>query len=48
MKGVDGRFSLELTNCRGAGEEAPAMEVNDDIFGSLTPKKAREILRSRK
>jgi NADH:ubiquinone oxidoreductase subunit E/NAD-dependent dihydropyrimidine dehydrogenase PreA subunit len=33
----DGRFSLELTNCIGACDKAPAMLVNHDVHGNLTP-----------
>ena len=40
----DGRFSLELTNCIGACDKAPAMMVNDDIHGDLTPGKILQIL----
>jgi NADH:ubiquinone oxidoreductase subunit E len=43
---ADGRFSFELTNCIGACDQAPAMLVNDNLHGSLTPKKISEILRS--
>ncbi len=41
----DGRFSLELTNCIGACDEAPAMLVNDDIHGGLTPEKLSSVLK---
>jgi NADH:ubiquinone oxidoreductase subunit E len=41
----DGRFSLELTNCIGACDEAPAMLVNDDIHGGLTPEKLGTVLK---
>ncbi len=43
---ADGRFSFELTNCIGACEQAPAMLVNDDLYGSLTPDRISKILRS--
>jgi NADH:ubiquinone oxidoreductase subunit E len=43
---ADGRFSFEWTNCIGACDQAPAMLVNNDLYGSLTPKKISEILRS--
>ena len=43
---VDGRFSLELTNCIGACDHAPAMLVNDEVHGYLTPEKISVILRS--
>jgi len=44
----DGRFSLELTNCIGACDKAPAMLINDEVHGDLTPEKIVEILRSYK
>jgi predicted molibdopterin-dependent oxidoreductase YjgC len=46
MSTPDGRFSFELTNCIGACDQAPAMLVNDDLHGNLTPKKISGILRS--
>ena len=41
---ADKRFSLELTNCIGACDEAPAMLVNDDLHGKLTLEKIDEVL----
>ena len=41
---ADDRFSFELTNCIGACDGAPAMMVNDDVHGDLTPKKIARIL----
>jgi len=41
----DGRFSLELTNCIGACDTAPAMMVNDEVHGNLTPEKISKILK---
>jgi NADH:ubiquinone oxidoreductase subunit E len=43
---ADGRFSFEWANCIGACDQAPAMLVNDDLHGSLTPKKISGILES--
>jgi NADH:ubiquinone oxidoreductase subunit E len=40
----DGKFSLQLTNCIGACDKAPAMMVNGTIYGDLTPEKVLEIL----
>ncbi|MFC2025070.1 NADH-quinone oxidoreductase subunit NuoE [Chloroflexota bacterium] len=40
----DGKFSLELTNCIGACDHAPAMMVNDVTYGELTVEKLSEIL----
>lgn len=45
---ADGRFSFELTNCIGACDKAPAMLVNDDVHGHLTPSKIAVVLRSYK
>lgn len=42
----DGRFSFELTNCIGACDRAPAMLVDDEVYGGLTTEKIREILQS--
>jgi NADH:ubiquinone oxidoreductase subunit E/NAD-dependent dihydropyrimidine dehydrogenase PreA subunit len=41
----DRKFSFELTNCIGACDRAPAMLVNDDVHGNLTPRKIAKILR---
>jgi len=40
----DGRFSLQLTNCIGACDKAPAMMINHDVYGDLTPQKISKIL----
>jgi len=44
----DGLFTLEMTSCLGACGVAPAMMINDEIYGNLTPSKAREIIESYK
>ena len=41
----DGKFSFELSNCIGACDMAPAMLLNDEVHGHLTPEKIAEILR---
>ena len=41
-----GRFSFELTNCIGACDQAPAMLVDDEVYGDLTQEKIGEILNS--
>ena len=41
---ADGRFSFELGNCIGACDRAPAMMVNHDVYGDLTPGKIAQIL----
>lgn len=40
----DGRFSLQMVNCIGACDQAPAMLIDDDVYGNLTPERIREIL----
>jgi len=42
----DGKFSFELTNCLGACDLAPAMLVNHELYGHLTPDKIKELLRA--
>jgi len=44
----DGKFSLELTNCIGACDKAPAMMINNDVHSDLTPKKISQILKGYK
>jgi NADH-quinone oxidoreductase subunit E/NADP-reducing hydrogenase subunit HndA len=41
----DKKFSLELANCIGACDRAPAMLVNQDVHGNLTPAKISRILK---
>jgi len=43
---TDSRFSFELINCIGACDDAPAMLINDKVFGQLTREKISEILKS--
>ena len=43
---ADGKFSFELTNCIGACDMAPAMLVNHEVYGQLTPRKIVEILKA--
>lgn len=43
---ADGRFSLELVNCIGACDKAPAMLIDHDVHGELDPEKITEILKS--
>jgi len=42
----DGRFTLHLTNCIGACDEAPALMVNGSRHGRVEPERIREILAS--
>lgn len=44
----DGRYSLELVNCIGACDGAPAMLVNNDLHADLTPRKISQILKDYK
>jgi NADH-quinone oxidoreductase subunit E len=37
-------FSVETVSCLGACGLAPAMTVNDKVYGSMTPEKAIELL----
>ncbi len=41
----DGKFSFALTNCIGACDKAPAMMVDYDVHGDLTPRKIARILK---
>ena len=43
---ADGRFSFELTNCIGQCDKAPAMLINEDVHGYLTPEKIKQILKN--
>jgi NADH:ubiquinone oxidoreductase subunit E len=40
----DGLFTLELTSCLGVCGVAPAMMIDDEVYGNLTPEKLREVL----
>jgi len=41
---ADGLFTLEGARCLGACGLAPVMMVDKEVYGRLTPKRAREIL----
>ncbi len=41
---LDGRFSFQLTNCIGACDKAPAIMINHDVHGDLTPEKISQVL----
>ena len=41
----DGKFSLDSVNCIGACAKAPAMMINDKVYGNLTEKKIDEIMK---
>ena len=40
----DGKFSLQLVNCIGACDKAPAMMINKKTYGNLTRDKVARIL----
>jgi NADH-quinone oxidoreductase subunit E len=37
-------FTVETVNCLGACGIAPAMVVNEEVYGQLTPERARDIV----
>ena len=43
---ADAKFSLEQVGCIGACDQAPAMMINDRLYGNLTPARIAEILKS--
>ena len=43
---ADKKFTFTLTNCIGACDKSPAMLINDDVHGNLTPAKIAQILKS--
>lgn len=42
---LDGKFSLEMADCIGACDQAPAMMINNEIHGHLTPERIEMILK---
>ena len=40
----DGRFSIEEVECIGACSEAPAVLINETLYGNLTPARVDELL----
>ncbi len=44
----DGKFTFTITNCIGECDKAPAMLINDDVHGNLTPAKIADILKTYK
>ena len=44
----DGLFTLKTVACLGCCSLSPVMMINDETYGSLTPDKAKEILRGYK
>lgn len=44
----DGLFTLELTSCLGICGVAPAMMINDEMVGNLTPERIDAVLEERR
>ena len=42
----DGRFSLEIVQCLAACDMAPAIKVNDELYGNITDEKIDALLDS--
>ena len=42
---ADGRFTLVPTACLGLCEQAPALMIDDNVHGDLTPEKLEEALK---
>ncbi len=42
---ADGKFTLEVARCLGCCGLAPVMMIDEEVYGRLDPKKAREIVR---
>lgn len=42
----DGLFSLEFTSCIGACDVAPAIRINNTLYGNLNEEKLTEIINS--
>jgi NADH:ubiquinone oxidoreductase subunit E len=40
----DGRFSLEMVQCLATCDLAPAIKVNDELYGNLTAEKLDALL----
>jgi NADH:ubiquinone oxidoreductase subunit E len=44
----DELFTLEMSSCLGVCGVAPALMINDEVFGNLTPQRIREILEEKR
>ncbi|HHF53118.1 MAG TPA: NADH-quinone oxidoreductase subunit NuoE [candidate division WOR-3 bacterium] len=44
----DGLFTLELSSCLGVCGVAPAVMINDEVYGNLTPEKIRQIIEEKR
>jgi NADH-quinone oxidoreductase subunit E len=45
---ADGAFTLELASCLGVCGVAPAIMINEEMFGKLTPERLDAILEERR
>lgn len=43
-----GSFTLEMTSCLGVCGVAPAMMINDRVYGNLTPTRIKEIIEEKR
>lgn len=41
----DGKFSVEVVRCLGCCGLAPVMMIDEEVYGRLDPRKARQIVR---
>ncbi len=41
---ADGLFTVETTSCLGVCGVAPAMMIDDELYGNLTPERLRKII----
>lgn len=44
----DALFTLELSSCLGMCDVAPAMMINNEVYGDLTEKKIKKIIEAKK
>lgn len=42
---ADNLFTLEITECLGCCNDAPAMRINDQVYTGLTPAKVEQIIK---
>lgn len=47
-KSSDDKFSLEVVGCLGLCDQAPALMVNEKIYGNLTEEKIKELIKNLK
>ncbi len=45
---ADGRFTLETSECLGHCEVAPAMQINEEVYGNLTAERVAAILEDKR